>query len=47
MIEIGGIVNWVRIDLEEDDLSHLEPAEPKPAGFSCANSLGANRLARQ
>ena len=24
-----GTVHWVRIDLEEDDVSHLEPEEQK------------------
>ncbi len=24
-----GVINWVRIDLEEDDVSHFEPEEQK------------------
>ena len=27
--KFNGKLNWVRIDLEQDDVSHLEPEEPK------------------
>ena len=27
--QFSGKINWVRVDLEEDDVSHMEPEEQK------------------